>query len=92
MTSNPARSRWFAAMLSVLAMPAAGGREPAKQDDAAVEQQRAQMHKANAAVIDQQARQHWEPQLQAVLFLSSLQEQWNNMPGPYCLLVPRTGS
>lgn len=28
MTSNPARSRWFAAMLAVLAMPVAGGREP----------------------------------------------------------------
>lgn len=50
MTSNPARSRWFAAMLALLAMPVAGGREPA------IEQQ-----------IEQQARQHWEPQLQIVL-------------------------
>lgn len=55
MTSKPARSRWFAAMLVLLAMPVAGGREI----EPAIDQQ--------AQQIEQQARQHWEPQLQAVL-------------------------
>lgn len=53
MKSKPARSRWFAAVLALLAMPVAGGREPA------IDQQ--------AQQIEQQARQHWEPQLQIVL-------------------------
>ncbi len=53
MTSKPARSRWFAAALALLTMPVAGGREPA------IDQQ--------AQQIEQQARQHWEPQLRIML-------------------------
>ncbi len=67
MMTNPTRSRWIIALLPLLAMPVADGREPAKQDADTVEQQRAQILRVNAAAIEQQARQHWEPQLQAML-------------------------
>jgi len=67
MTSNPERSRWFAAMLALLAMPVAGGREQVKQDEAAVERQRERILKDNAAGIEQQARLLWEPQLRVML-------------------------
>jgi len=68
MTTNPSRSRWFAALLPLLAMPVADGREPAQPDGVAVEQQRARMLKNNAVAIEQQARQHWAPQLQVMLW------------------------
>jgi hypothetical protein len=68
MTTNPTRSRWITALLPLLAMPVADGREPAKQDADPAEQQRAQNLKVNAAAIEQQARQHWAPQLQVMLW------------------------
>lgn len=77
MISLPARSLQTAALLALLAMPVAAGREPAidvqvakdveAQNQRQADQQRAMVLKANAAGIEQQAKQHWEPHLQIVL-------------------------
>lgn len=61
MTSIPARVPQAAALLAMLAVHVAGG-EPA-----VVDPQREKILKANAAHIEQQAKQHWEPHLQVML-------------------------
>lgn len=69
MPSIPVRIPQAAALLAMLSWPVAGGRAPAMEAEnlAQVDQQREQNLKANAAGIEQQAKRHWEPQLQVML-------------------------